>query len=71
MHELWGVDSYRKQNRYCSTACIMDLIKELPDSEEKHNLMKTQDRLTEIYASLADMYHEEKGANEKNSLVMG
>jgi hypothetical protein len=49
----------------------MDLIKELPDSEETHNLMMTQDRLTDNYASLADMYHEEKGANEKNSLVMG
>jgi tRNA(Arg) A34 adenosine deaminase TadA len=72
MHELWGVSSYRKNNKFCSTACIMDLINDLPDSDEdKKELIEIQNRLIESYDSLASKYHQGKTSNKNNSLVMG
>lgn len=71
MHELWGVASYRKQNKYCSTACLMELIESLKDGEEKNELMKIQDRLINVYDSLSEKYHSEKKTNKNNSLVLG
>ena len=49
----------------------MDLIKALPESEEKKQLLETQNRLIEIYTSLSDVYHKEKESNLSNSLVLG
>ena len=71
MHELWGVASYRKQNKYCSTACLMELIESLKDGEEKNELMEIQDRLINVYDSLSEKYHSEKKTNKNNSLVLG
>ena len=71
MHELWGVASYRKQNKYCSTACLMELIENLKDGEEKNELMEIQDRLINVYDSLSEKYHSEKTTNKNNSLVLG
>ena len=71
MHELWGVESYRKQNRYCSTACLIDLINDLEVSEEKDKLMETHARLSNIYNDLSVTYHSEKSSNPNNSLVLG
>lgn len=72
MHELWGVTSYRKQNRYCSTACIMDLIEALPDTaSEKQDLLAMQNHLIAAYDELSKKYHTEKTSNKNNSLVLG
>jgi len=71
MHELWGVSSYRKQNRYISTACLIDLIDQLEESKEKSKLLEMQNRLCDSYASLSNQYHEEKVSNADNSLVLG
>ena len=74
MHELWGVSTYRKQNKYLSTACIMDLIQALPESEEegeKQNLIAMQNRLIELYDKVSQTYHTEKSNNKNNSLVLG
>jgi hypothetical protein len=49
----------------------MDLIKALPESEEKKQLLETQNRLIEIYTLLSDVYHNEKESNVSNSLVLG
>lgn len=49
----------------------MDLIEELPESDEKSNLLNTQTRLCDMYASLSNQYHEEKLSNTDNSLVLG
>lgn len=71
MHELWGVNSYRKQNRYCTTAGLMDLIAELPEGPEKKELLDIQNLLTEEYDALSNKYHSEKASNANNSLVLG
>jgi hypothetical protein len=71
MHELWGVPTYRKQNRYCSTACLMDLIQDLDDGEVKQSLLERQSKLILLYEDLSTTYHDEKGNNTKNSLVLG
>ena len=71
MHELWGVSTYRKQNKYLSTICIMDLINELPEGNEKNELQQTSKRLMEIYDKLSNQYHTEKSQNTNNSLVLG
>ena len=71
MHELWGVTTYRKQNKYLSSACLMDLVAALPDSDDKSELLETQQRLLDAYDQLADQYHKEKTSNPDNSLVLG
>lgn len=71
MHELWGVNSYRKQNKYLSTMGLIDMVKALDDSEDKKELEETIDRLLKAYDSLAHKYHQEKGSNTNNSLVLG
>ena len=71
MHELWGVSTYRKNNRYCSTACLIDLIDRLDDSEEKRVLLEKQAHLISVYMALSTQYHDEKSANPSNSLILG
>ena len=72
MHELWGVDSYRKQSKFCSTACLMDLVENLPDDNpKKKELQKTMEELKVKYEKLSKMYHSEKSTNEDNSLAFG
>ena len=71
MHELWGVNSYRKRNKYISTICLIDLVKQLADSEEKKALEATIQRLLDAYDKLSNKYHEEKVNNADNSLVLG
>ena len=72
MHELWGVTTYRKANKYLSSACLMDLVAALPDDHEvKAELVATQERLLVTYDALAHQYHSEKMDNPNNSLVLG
>ena len=72
MHELWGVNSYRKQNKYVSTECLMDLIANLDDSlPEKEELRSLQEELIGIYDKLSGKYHSEKADNTNNTLVLG
>ncbi len=70
MHELWGVESYRKENKFCKAACLMDLIDELEDSKEKEDLVEIQNRLKDAYNQLSKRYHDEKVDNVNNNLVM-
>ena len=72
MHELWGVTTYRKENKYLSSACLMDLVAALPDEHaDKAELVATQERLLATYDALAHQYHSEKMDNPNNSLVLG
>jgi tRNA(Arg) A34 adenosine deaminase TadA len=71
MHELWGVNTYRKRNKYISTACIMDLIDHVEDEADKSELKATQQRLMDAYDKLSTKYHTEKAENGNNSLVLG
>lgn len=71
MHELWGVNSYRKQNKYLSTSSIMEAIKELPDSDIKTECVELQNKLIKEYDRLSNKYHTEKVNNPDNSLVLG
>lgn len=70
MHELWGVSSYRKQNKFCSTACIVDLIDMLEDSKEKQELLIVKDKIIHEYNQLSQQYHRDKVFNIDNSLVL-
>ncbi len=76
MHELWGVSSYRKKNKYCATACLMDLIQQIDTTNDaaleakKSSLMEMITRLINEYNTLSEKYHSEKKDNEKNSLVL-
>lgn len=71
MHELWNCTTYRKQNKYLSTACLIDLVKALPASKEKEELEVTIQRLLDAYDKLSNQYHTEKVNNADNSLVLG
>ena len=72
MHELWGVNSYRKRNKYISTECLMDLISNLDDSiPDKKELLVLQQELLDTYDRLSNKYHSEKESNTNNTLVLG
>lgn len=72
MHELWGVSTYRKENKYLSSACLMELVHALPETDPlKPELLETQARLLALYDALANQYHSEKMENPQNSLVLG
>ncbi|CAB9506724.1 Cytidine and deoxycytidylate deaminase zinc-binding region [Seminavis robusta] len=71
MHELWGVNTYRKRNKYMSTICLIDLVKGLEDSDDKKELEATVERLLASYDTLSNKYHTEKSNNADNSLVLG
>lgn len=49
----------------------MDLVATLPESADKAELLKTQQRLLDAYDQLANQYHQEKISNPDNSLVLG
>lgn len=71
-HELWGVNSYRKRNKYFASACLMDLIEDLDETvPEKKELQATVQRLIAAYDKLSNKYHTEKAENPNNSLVLG
>lgn len=71
MHELWGVNRYRVQNKYLSSASIMDAIAALPDGIQKTELLEIQERLIKQYKQLSDKYHNNKVNNADNSLAFG
>ena len=71
MHELWGVNSYRKQNKYFASACIQKIIEDMEKSGEKKDLQEQAERLLLRYNELSQKYHKEKTDNKRNSLVLG
>eukprot|EP00531_Pseudo-nitzschia_arenysensis_P011037 CAMPEP_0116125190 /NCGR_PEP_ID=MMETSP0329-20121206/5678_1 /TAXON_ID=697910 /ORGANISM="Pseudo-nitzschia arenysensis, Strain B593" /LENGTH=218 /DNA_ID=CAMNT_0003619213 /DNA_START=187 /DNA_END=843 /DNA_ORIENTATION=- len=71
MHELWGVNTYRRRNKYFAASCIQDLIRELEEGDTKEALLKQSADLLQQYDDLANKYHSEKANNTKNSLVLG
>lgn len=72
MHELWGVNSYRKRNKYLATAGLIEIIDNLDESVPQKKDLQTQvDRLISAYDIISKKYHSEKERNENNSLVLG
>jgi tRNA(Arg) A34 adenosine deaminase TadA len=71
MHELWGVNSYRKRNKYVATAGIMEHVQCIPDASERAELEKQIEHLVHEYDVLSKKYHSEKSSNANNSLVLG
>lgn len=69
MHELWGVQTYRKKNEFCTSECIIDLVDALPDSEKRTELKQKIADLTAQYEKLSNVYHSEKVTNTSNSLA--
>ena len=61
MHELWGVPTYRRRNKFLSTASIPDLVEALPDDDpDKVQFQQQIDALVDRYTVLAQQYHSEK-----------
>ena len=71
MHELWGVNTYRKRNKYFASACIQEAIEALEEGTTKEALQKQSADLLSRYNELAEKYHAEKADNKSNSLVLG
>jgi tRNA(Arg) A34 adenosine deaminase TadA len=71
MHELWGVDTYRKRSKFCSTACLVDLVDAVEDEDTKASLKKRVDALVASYDDMSKQYHTEKSKNTDNSLAFG
>ena len=71
MHELWGVNTYCKRNKYFASACIQEAIEALEEGTTKEALQKQSADLLSRYNELAEKYHAEKADNKSNSLVLG
>jgi len=71
MHELWGVNTYRKRNKYFASSCIRTEIDALEEGPTKEALQKQSAALLKRYDELANTYHSEKANNKNNSLVLG
>ena len=67
--QLWDVPTYRKQNKFCSTACVVDLIDALPESSEKTALQACAAKISQEYDALSQKYHAEKASNPANSIT--
>jgi tRNA(Arg) A34 adenosine deaminase TadA len=64
MHELWGVNTYRKCNKYLTSVCLLDCINALPDDNDGE---KTA--LQQQVATLVDEYDQISQAQDVTSAV--
>jgi tRNA(Arg) A34 adenosine deaminase TadA len=42
MHELWGVHTYRKRNKFLTSVCLLDCIHALPDDNDEKTALQQQ-----------------------------
>jgi tRNA(Arg) A34 adenosine deaminase TadA len=64
MHELWGVPTYRRRNKFLSSASIIELVNALPnDDSDKETFQQRIDNLLKVYDTLANQYHSKKPEN--------
>mmetsp|Transcript_16981 Transcript_16981/g.22030 ORF Transcript_16981/g.22030 Transcript_16981/m.22030 type:complete len:259 (+) Transcript_16981:447-1223(+) len=71
MRELWGVNSYRRRNKFIATACIIKLVKDMEEGDVKKALRKRIISITRKYDELSKKYHSEKSQNSNNNLAFG
>jgi tRNA(Arg) A34 adenosine deaminase TadA len=64
MHELWGVNTYRKQNKYLTSVCLLDCIAALDDDDD---IAKTE--LQQMAAALMAEYDQVSQAQDVTSAV--
>lgn len=70
MHELWGVERYRRKNKYCQTFSIMEHAALLKNQTQKRDLLAKFATIETEYNRLASDYHANKGENE-NDIAFG
>ena len=71
MRELWGVNSYRRRNKFIATACVIKLVKDMEEGDVKKALRKRIISITRKYDELSKKYHSEKSQNSNNNLAFG
>eukprot|EP00978_Attheya_sp_CCMP212_P018075 scaffold49021_cov68-Attheya_sp.AAC.4 len=68
MHELWGVPTYRRQNKFLTVAGIPDLVQRLNDDDPKKALlMERIEALRVKYDELSHHYHSSKPSTNTNN----
>jgi hypothetical protein len=70
MHELWGVPTYRRQNKFLTVAGIPDLVQRLNDDGDepkKALLMERIEALRVKYDKLSHHYHSSKDKPSTNN----
>jgi tRNA(Arg) A34 adenosine deaminase TadA len=61
MHELWGVPTYRRRNKFLTSASILQLVEALPDEDpDRIPFQQRIKAIIEKYNLLANQYHTEK-----------
>jgi tRNA(Arg) A34 adenosine deaminase TadA len=64
MHELWGVPTYRRRNKFLTSASIIEIVNALPvDDPDKIIFQQRINSLITKYGTLANQYHTEKPEN--------
>lgn len=68
MYELWRVPRYAPNNKYCSTAGLLEMVHDCPD-EVRGPLEDQVARISARYEELSKKYHNEKAGNPDNQLA--
>jgi hypothetical protein len=61
MHELWGVHTYRRRNKFLTSASILQLVEALSDEDpDKIPFQQQIKTIIEKYNLLTNQYHTDK-----------
>lgn len=69
MKELWGVERYIPENKFCSTHSIMDIVDSIPDTNRKSDLYNQFQRIESVYNRLSSHYHSIKPKSDESGIV--
>jgi tRNA(Arg) A34 adenosine deaminase TadA len=68
MHELWGVNTYRKHNKYLTSVCLLDCIAALDDNDDD-DMAANKTELQQMAADLMAEYDQVSQAQDVTSAV--
>jgi tRNA(Arg) A34 adenosine deaminase TadA len=71
MHELWGVNTYRKRNKYLTSVCLLDCIAALDDddNDDDDDMAVNKTELQQMAAALMAEYDQVSQAQDVTSAV--
>lgn len=69
MRDLWRVERYNPESKFCRTRAIADLVDKVEDEAIKHDLRRMMREIEAEYGRLSDKYHSEKEGNAMNTMA--
>lgn len=69
MHELWGVQRYRPNNKFCTTYSIMELVNGIKNEKERKSLHHMYNEIETEYNLLSTNYNANKDKNKEKNIA--